>query len=97
MKVIYQFGVKNFDVTTLGNMPRLDCRILPNPFIRGVSDEILKETVKKLPAFAGLVSEGVKLLETHNKLAIFCLYGKHRSGAVAEAVARITGAEIKII
>ena len=94
-KIIHQFGVKYHPIPKPEGMPYVDCRILPNPFVKGVSDAELKVRVTKLLGFDTLVQRGVKLLETNDEISIFCLFGKHRSGAVAEEEARLTGAKIK--
>lgn len=88
-KTIIQFGVKHKDISTLGDIPYVDCRVLPNPYVKGVSDEVLKNRIKGFPEFKALVSKGEELLRFNDTIAVFCLYGIHRSGAVAEELARL--------
>jgi hypothetical protein len=91
-KTIYQFGSKFHDVPE--GMPSIDCRGLPNPYKRGVSDEILRGMVKRLPGFDDLVAKGVEILKTNDNISVFCLFGKHRSAAVSSTIATLTGADI---
>lgn len=93
-KTIKQFGYKFVDSANLRGLPVLDCRVIPNPFIRGVSDTFLKNKVREHPLFNTVVKEGLALLETHDTILVGCLFGKHRSGAVAEELSKITGAVI---
>ena len=92
-KTIIQFGYKNSN-TMPKDIPLVDCRVLRNPYIPGVADDILKEKVKYLPGFGDMVKAGVFLLRTNDTIGIGCLYGKHRSGAVAESIAKLIGAKI---
>lgn len=76
------------------NMPLVDCRVLPNPYKEGVPDDVLRERVRALPEFAPLVDRCVNLFNHYEDIGIGCLWGRHRSVAVASEVARITGATI---
>ena len=91
MKVIQQFGFKF--KSPIGAV--LDCRVLPNPFKHGVPDEVLIERVRGLEGFNELVQKGVQLLAKHDEIYVGCAFGRHRSGAVAQEIARQTGAEIR--
>ena len=94
-KVIVQFGFKFIDKERLYGIPVLDCRVLKNPFSKFLSDEAQKQIVRDNPHFKEVVDAGMQLLAKHDKIFVGCLYGKHRSGAVAEELARLTGASIK--
>lgn len=91
--IINQFGIKN--IAPPKGVPLVDCRVLPNPFQRGVSDSVLIQRVRALAGFEELVEKGVQLLAKHNEIYVFCLYGKHRSGAVSQEISARTGAVIK--
>ncbi len=95
MKTIYQFGFRNGPPKEEWG-PVFDCRSLPNPFKRGVPDVQLRALVAANPRFPGIVQEAVSTLGQPGvqSIAIGCLFGKHRSGAVADAVAKLIGARI---
>jgi RNase adaptor protein for sRNA GlmZ degradation len=92
-KVIVQFSYRNSSSVPDG-LPVVDCRSLPNPYQRYTKDEDLKNTVRQLPGFEGVVHHGMQLIAQHDIIYIGCAYGKHRSGAVAEELAARTGASI---
>jgi RNase adaptor protein for sRNA GlmZ degradation len=94
MKTIYQFGYRNSQPPE--GFPTVDCRTIPNPWTRGdnASDEERKAKVRLDPRFESLVDHGVSLLESWDLIAVGCVFGKHRSGAVADEIAKRTGAEI---
>ena len=75
---VYQFSYKRHGRPT--GWPTLDCRRLPN--------RMSVAAARRLPRFQAMVAEGVELLRVHGKLAVGCLYGRHRSVAVAEEIVR---------
>jgi len=87
---IYQFAFKQFPSMKEESM--LDCRVLKNPFKWGVADEVLKQDVQDDPKFEQIVQKGLELIKKHGHVYVGCQYGKHRSGAVTEALAKETGA-----
>lgn len=93
--MIIQFGFKKYAAPKGAGV--VDCRVIPNPWLASRSDKTLRKLVEADPQFEGLVVKGVELLAQHGEVYIGCLYGKHRSGAVAQEVARRTGAEIKLM
>jgi RNase adaptor protein for sRNA GlmZ degradation len=93
-KQIYQFGFKNVDENKLRGEAVLDCRIIKNPFVRGIPDAVLIEKVRTNPLFEQVVKQGVQMLKTNDSIFVGCLFGKHRSGAVAQEIAARTGAII---
>ena len=94
-KTIKQFGFKNItDPFKLKGLPVLDCRVIKNPFVRGLPDAFMIEVVRKHPLFEQVVQEGVQLLAKHDTIFVGCLFGKHRSGAVSQEIAARTGATI---
>ena len=91
-KIIHQFGFKWFQPPE--GVAVLDCRILQNPFKRGTPDNILIETVRALDLFEVTVLGGMQLLAIHDEIYVGCAFGKHRSGAVSQELAKRTGAII---
>lgn len=91
-KVIKQFGFKHYNPPK--DVPVLDCRVIKNPWVRGLPDAFMIETVRKHPLFESVVQKGVQLLTDNDEIYVGCLFGKHRSGAVAEEIAKRTGAQI---
>lgn len=49
-----------------------------------------KDKARAAPQFPGLVAKGIQLLSEKKVLACGCDYGKHRSVAVAEEIAKQT-------
>jgi len=91
-KTIIQFGYINKHPEG----PAIDCRVIPNPYKKGATlpEATYRARVRTHPLFLTLVNHGVQMLEDHDTLWVGCLYGVHRSGAVAEEIAAITGATI---
>lgn len=86
MKTILQFGYKKGIPT---GVPLLDCRVIKNPYKVGVSEDVLKAQVRASPEFGKVVKQGFKLLTESDTIACGCLWGVHRSGAVAEELAKL--------
>ena len=95
-KRIIQFGFKNIDKDKLRGVPVLDCRVMVNPFVRGLSDDVMIARVRANPLFEEVVQIGLQLLAKHDTVFVGCLFGKHRSGAVAAELAKRTGATIEM-
>lgn len=96
-KLIVQFGMRHHgDAAAKHEIPLVDCRIIPNPYRRGarVSDDEQRAKVREEPQFEGLVRYGASLLKRRDVIGVACLYGRHRSVAVAEEIAARTGAQI---
>lgn len=95
-KSIVQFGYRTNPPPEVREkrMPVVDCRVIPNPFGRADSTEGRKAIVRKNPWFEPLVAAAVNILDTTDVVYIGCGYGRDRSGAVADEVARRTGAVI---
>lgn len=85
-KVIYQLGFKVDKIPK--NLPIVDCRVIKNPFSRSLSDGEIIKKVYKDRHFRGLVEQGLELLRENDVIVVACLYGKHRSWAVADMVGR---------
>ena len=94
MKTIVQFSFKYATLDQLAGKCVVDCRVMTNPYKKHQSEEYLKNQVRKAPQFMQVVVEAVEALRNHDEVYVGCHYGKHRSGAVAEEVARLTGATI---
>jgi RNase adaptor protein for sRNA GlmZ degradation len=94
-KKIVQFGFKHVSPASMNWGPVIDCRDLPNPYRYGVPDESLKQKVRKADGFLPKVREVVVALDEHDVVYVGCYGGKHRSAAVAEQAALMTGAEIE--
>jgi RNase adaptor protein for sRNA GlmZ degradation len=94
MKQIVQFSYK-LDGGPPAGMPVIDCRVIANPYSKASTDAARIELVEKHPAFPVLVETGVELLALRNTIAVGCTWGRHRSGAVARAIAARTGAKIE--
>jgi len=92
--VIIQFGYKKH--TPPKGAGVVDCRVIPNPWLASRSDRTLRKLVEADPQFPGLVEKAIKLLTKNGTVYIGCLYGKHRSGAVAQEVSRRTGVAIEL-
>ena len=95
IKKIVQFGFKFIDPMKLKGVPVLDCRVIKNPYSKFLSEDAQKEIVRNNPLFNEVVAVGVQLLSEHDKIFVGCLFGKHRSGAVSEEIAKRTGAVIQ--
>lgn len=93
-KTIVQFAFKQLQPHGL---PTIDCRVLPNPYQKGIPDTVLRERVRALPNFEDVVNAGVELLSEKDKIWVGCLYGRHRSVAVAEEIAKRTGATVQSV
>lgn len=96
-KLIVQFSIKHHgDAAAKHEIPLVDCRIIPNPWRRGdrASDDERRAKVREEPQFEGLVRYGTSLLARHKAIGVACLFGRHRSVAVAEEIAARTGAQI---
>ena len=74
--------------------PIVDCRVIDNPYRKFKHEEDRYQAVRRSPKFESLVIKGVKLLQLTDIIVVACAYGKHRSGAVAEEIAKRTGATI---
>ena len=72
----------------------VDCRGLRNPWRYKVADTVLREQVRLDPSFESVVARGVHILNTHDTIYVGCQFGKHRSVAVAEEIAKRTGATV---
>lgn len=96
-KLIVQFGFKFATAEQLKGKNIVDCRVIQNPYVKGVSSELLKTQVRQSPEFMQLVALAIKRLSTEDEVYIGCTFGKHRSGAVAEEVAKHTGARLIIL
>jgi RNase adaptor protein for sRNA GlmZ degradation len=93
-KTIIQFAWKNtleFDANTVV----VDCRVLKNPFDRRLTDEAIRHRATQLLGFTRLVDQGVRELQTNDTIFVGCTHGRHRSWAVADAIAAKTGATIQ--
>ena len=93
MKTIYQLSFKynNFPK----GVPVVDCRVIENPYKRYLTDKARMEAVRRNRHFNPLVEKAVAYLGAGDEVVIACAYGKHRSGAVAEEVAKRVGAKIR--
>ena len=93
MKTIYQLSFKynNFPK----GVPVVDCRVIENPYKRYLTDKARMEAVRHDPKFNGLVEKAIEYLGANDEVVIACTHGKHRSGAVAEEVAKRVGAKIR--
>ena len=94
MKLIHQFGFKHVIHADLENLPVLDCRVIPNPYNPRLTDEAAMQLVRDNKLFEQVVQEGLQLLAANDTIYCGCLFGKHRSGAVAQELAKRTGAKI---
>lgn len=92
--VVYQFAYRRTSVEIAWMDKVVDCRLMPNPFRHGVPDDVLRQRVRNLREFEPTVARGVQLIAQHGVVYIGCLFGRHRSVAVAEEVASRTGARI---
>jgi RNase adaptor protein for sRNA GlmZ degradation len=99
MKRIIQFSFKYHGGNPCAgdSVPMIDCRIIPNPWRRNdnATDAERIAKVRQDPLFEELVLAGVNLLRRCDRIAVGCLFGKHRSGAVAAEIARRTGAVVE--
>ena len=91
--VIKQFGFKF--VTPPEGAAVLDCRVIRNPFTRGMADQVLIERVRNSIGFPIVVQQGLQLIAANEVVWVGCQYGRHRSTAVAQALSAVTGAEIQ--
>jgi len=78
------------DHPLLARHPILDCRVLKNPFKYGVPDVVLKQNVTLDPNFSQVVQQGLDMLKESGVVYIGCQFGKHRSGAVIDEIAKTT-------
>ena len=90
---IIQFGYKYQEPPVKAQV--VDCRIIPNPWSPGISDVEAKHRVTSSGHFERLVARAVQLIAAGETVWIGCTFGRHRSGAVAEEVAKRTGAQIR--
>lgn len=82
---VYQFSFKRHGRPK--SLPVLDARRLPN--------RMSVAAARSLPGFKALVAEGIAMLRQHGEIAVGCLYGRHRSVAVAqEIVNQVAGATL---
>jgi len=91
VKQIIQFGYRVQQ--PVQGWPVVDCRVIPNPYMgfkatAVTSDEEYKAKARAHPQFEPLVREAIAHLLKGNVVQIGCLFGRHRSGAVAEEVQR---------
>jgi RNase adaptor protein for sRNA GlmZ degradation len=93
MTTIKQFGFK-FVQPPEGAVV-LDCRVIKNPFSRGIADQVLLERVRNSPGYAEVINQGLQLIAKNKEVWVGCLYGRHRSAAVAQELAAATGAIIQ--
>lgn len=71
----------------------IDARVIDNPYQHGEADEVMRANVLAEPLAQLLVDQGVEYLEAHPDcmVAVGCSYGRHRSVAVADEIARRVG------
>lgn len=93
--VLKQFGFKFMDPPVGAAV--LDCRVISNPFQQGLSQAHMLERVTKHPQFNVVVQRGLQLIAENDVVWVGCLYGRHRSGAVAQALSDATGATIHTV
>jgi len=93
---VVSFGYK-FQVPerTAGHTLWLDARCVTNPYKHGESDESMRARVLDDPGARRLVERGVQYLTDVPDAAVFvgCSYGRHRSVAIADEIARRLGIE----
>lgn len=94
MKRVIQFSYK-LDGGPPEGVPVIDCRVIQNPYRMANTDAARIELVEKHPAFPVLVEVGVGVLGVQDAIAVGCTWGRHRSGAVARAIAALTGATVE--
>jgi len=94
MKRVIQFSYK-LDGSPPEGVPVIDCRVIQNPYRQADTDAARIELVKKHSAFLVLVETGVGVLAVQDAIAVGCTWGRHRSGAVARAIATRTGATVE--
>ncbi len=71
----------------------LDARVITNPYKHGEPDEVMRNRALDTAEAHQLVERGVAWLREHPEgtLAVGCSYGRHRSVAVANEIARRVG------
>lgn len=94
-KKIFVFPYKN-PLCPPKKVPVVDCRRIPNRYTATATDETIKGWVRSSPHFMECVHEGIDLLKDHHTIYVGCSYGRHRSMAVAEHIAAMSGAEITV-
>ena len=93
-KTIIQFAYRDMQLQE-DISSTLDCRDMNNPWRYGVADSVLRDRVRQDPKFEVMVANGVALLGTYDTIQVGCQYGKHRSVAIADEIAKRTGATVK--
>lgn len=75
----------------------LDARTVKNPYVHGTPDEEMRRTVLHDPAAGRLIERGTQFLTDvpGGTVAVGCSYGRHRSVAIADAIAEFTGAPVE--
>lgn len=76
-----------------GHLLVLDARTVTNPYVHGESDETMRARVLDDRRAQRLVERGVQYLTDvpDGTVAVGCSYGRHRSVAVADAIAARLG------
>lgn len=71
----------------------LDARIIDNPYVHGTPDDVMRAAVLDSTYAEQLIQRGVDFLTEfpESTLAVGCSYGRHRSVAVADEIARRLG------
>ena len=90
---IFQFSYK-IDYPLPKSEYTVDCRIIPNPHSKAATPEGRKAIARQDPHFEDLVLKGIGVLKKQGWVAVGCLYGRDRSGAVAEEISKRTGGRI---
>jgi RNase adaptor protein for sRNA GlmZ degradation len=91
-KVIHQMALgKEARVLRLPSYKKLaelgyviDCRSLPNPYLRGRADEFLRGLARKMIGYGFLLEKAEKMLDTTHTVIVGCQFGRHRSVAMTE-------------
>jgi hypothetical protein len=64
----------------------VDAARIPNPYRKGVADDVLRQMVRDSVGFEGTVWRVCHLLGDFDLVLLHCKFGRHRSIAVAEEV-----------
>jgi UPF0042 nucleotide-binding protein len=89
----YKFGPE--PKRTTGHTLWLDARCVTNPYRHGEPDETMRAGVLRDPGAQRLVERGVQYLTDVPDGVVFvgCSYGRHRSVAIADEIARRFGTD----